>query len=384
MEAVGLTLNRHCYDKFDIQSWRETTVAVYPQLTPAFFDSLTHHLPAHCQLYVLGEPVYKEYRDPDNEQYNAPHCQWLLGSWDAVLLPRWTQWVVRAHIDVTMLRGLPQPYQTACLLHALGRLPSLQLLSLRWTSGQRTQSQLQNHPAILSLSELTDVLPRLTSLHISRMPLFPSFIESLLASSSLQRLQLEDTPVYGLQSDELGLTTHRALRYDSDLVRSVERIARELRGERGNLRVRVALYAAWDEALQETMYVYGEEEHLLDMEERSQLIGPHMHAEAVALIAREQQEQEQDSSEAEEVEPADEAQQWWTPPPDALTHEEQLDYDECEFDEEEDSGDDMRHRPSSHDGYDGSEDDCDEGHDEYDERGKCSFDGFPDISRVHT
>ena len=112
---------------------------MYPQVTPAIFDSLIQHLPEPCRRLIVHDTANKyenddedEYeaeawsddededdeQDEDETQTNAPYCQWLQGSWDAVLLPRYTQWMARATIYIDMLYGLPHPYQRPSPPHA--------------------------------------------------------------------------------------------------------------------------------------------------------------------------------------------------------------------------------------------------------------------------
>ena len=88
LDAVGLVPRRHHYIE-PVESPWVPSVEVHPQLTPALFDRLSDHLPEPCKRHIVDEPVYKEYRDPDTgEAYNEPFCQWLLGCWDAALLPK--------------------------------------------------------------------------------------------------------------------------------------------------------------------------------------------------------------------------------------------------------------------------------------------------------
>ena len=180
LAAVGLVPGRNDY----VDS--ERTYRVYPQLTPAFLDSLARLLPKPCRRCIFSDPTYKEYVEPENgTAYNEPYCQWLLGCWAAVLLPTYTKWIERASIDINMVHGLPQPYQTACLIHALKSMSGVTHLSLQWNNDHRERRELQFHPAPLSLSKLTALLPKLASLHIARMPLFPVMVESLMTRSQV-------------------------------------------------------------------------------------------------------------------------------------------------------------------------------------------------------
>ena len=59
--------------------------------------------------------------------------------------------------------GLPQPYQSACFIHRLKALPLLTQLSVLGNKGRQEGSTLLFHPALPSVSELTEVLPQLAS-----------------------------------------------------------------------------------------------------------------------------------------------------------------------------------------------------------------------------
>ena len=114
-------------------SMRDIECNVCPLLTTAFFDGLAQHLPEQCRRYIFSDARNKEYDDPeDGAAYNEPHCQWLLGCWDAVLLPKCTRWITRASVKLHMVDGLPQPYQTACLIHALSCMSGVTQLTLLW------------------------------------------------------------------------------------------------------------------------------------------------------------------------------------------------------------------------------------------------------------
>ena len=97
----------------------EHAVTVYPQLTPAFFDSLAEHLPEPCDGYIVDSAVLPHRGEENSPEHIQPYCQWLLRCWDAVLLPKWVQWAGRAVVRISMVQGLPQSYQTACLVHTL-------------------------------------------------------------------------------------------------------------------------------------------------------------------------------------------------------------------------------------------------------------------------
>ena len=162
MAAVGLT-EGHKYVVAVGPPADDVEVQVYPLLTPAFFGSLAHHLPEPCRKHILTDPTHRELKAEPGKAYNEPYCQWLLGSWDAVLLPRCTQWTAHALVNIDMMEGLPQSYQTACLIHTLTRMPGVIQLSVDW-EGEWAPSDLQYHPSPSSLAQLTDVLPRLASL----------------------------------------------------------------------------------------------------------------------------------------------------------------------------------------------------------------------------
>ena len=203
MEAVGLVSGRHDYA---VDVYDDPGCNVYPQSTPAFFNELAEYLSEPYRHYMLSNLIYNKrfYRQRDTSAaHNEAYCQWLLGCWDAVLLPKCAQWIVHASININMECGLPQPFQKACLIHALSCMSGVTQLSLQWDSAQWvTRKSLQYHPALLSLSELIAILPKLASLHIDSMPLFGEMIESLMTSCQLQRLWLDNTPVYGLAYSE--------------------------------------------------------------------------------------------------------------------------------------------------------------------------------------
>ena len=231
-------------DRHDNTVRKGTTCDVYPQLTPAFFVRLARLLPESCQRYIFSDPAYEEYLEweDDDMAYNEPYCQWLLGYWDAVLLPKCTQWIARASIDIDMFYGSPHQYQTACLIHALSCMSGVAQLTLWWSKGR--WSQRQYHLALLSLSELTAVLPKLASLHITRTPLFPAMVESLLTRSRLQHLRLGRTPVYGLGRDEIHCKGGAGLFFNyphrwPDASQLIEQRADEKKSERRNRRLRL-------------------------------------------------------------------------------------------------------------------------------------------------
>ena len=84
---------------------------------------------------------------------------------------------------------LPRPYQTACLTHALSRLPGVTCLSLLGDQGASSCQAPVTHR--------TDVLSSLTSPHVSYISLDDSLLEALMRSTALQQLRLDCTPPYG-------------------------------------------------------------------------------------------------------------------------------------------------------------------------------------------
>ena len=139
---------------------------MFPQLTTLSFDRLARLLPEPCRRYIFSDPRRKQYDGPeDGAAYNEPCCQWLLGCWDAVLLPKCTQWITQASVNIDMGQA-SQPYQTACLIHALSCMVGVTQLSLLWNRRAWEARVLQYHPPVLSLWELTAVLPKLASLHV--------------------------------------------------------------------------------------------------------------------------------------------------------------------------------------------------------------------------
>ena len=193
---------------------------------------------------MLEEPDYQEYKDLElGAAYNQPYCQWLLGCWDAVLLPKCAQWIKQVTVIVDMLHGLHQPYQTACLMYALTCVPSVTQLSLQWEREWATTG-LRFHPAPLSVSELTTVLPQLVSLHISALPLFPDMLRSLMESSPLQELRLQDASVYdssSLKIHEDGLYFRYPCRRLAAAAWLSEQAVDDRKAKRANCRLRLAL-----------------------------------------------------------------------------------------------------------------------------------------------
>ena len=230
-----------------------TTCDVYPQLTPAFFNSLAQHLPQPCRQYALDDLHASEKYPRVNERV----CDWLLCCWDPVLLPQCTRWMTRASIQIDMHHNLSQSYQTACLVHALSCMPVVTHLSLLcdkelWEG----EPNYVNHPAPLLLPELTAVLPKLASLHIFCTPLYPESVHSLMARSQLQHLYLQDTPVSALGRHQFGLEVVTPLCFCSSRSptpwqpseqRAAEKVARQR-----NLQLRLALHGRWIAAVRDS------------------------------------------------------------------------------------------------------------------------------------
>ena len=136
-----------------------------------------------------------ELRKGDRDLEEHLRNKWLLGCWDAVLLPRCARWVRRATIDfhlpdcayVVLVRDLPD---IACLRYTLERTPSVAHLSLGY------QEDVWCEPADaprLTLSDLVDALPGLASLHVSSMMRSELLIFELLTTDrcTLQQLYLD-------------------------------------------------------------------------------------------------------------------------------------------------------------------------------------------------
>ena len=235
-----------------------TGCSVYSQLTPAFFDNLVQHLPERSHHIIMNDLI-NVYEDDDDICRNEPFCQWLLGCWDAALLPKCAQWITRATINVDMLYGLPQPYQTACLIHALSRMSGVTQLSLLWEGEQVVTSK---RGMLMSVSELTDILPKLASLHISRLPLYPDMIDSLVSSSALLHLRLSDVPVFGYYEHE-SMDASAFLDFEYGRVEAVQLNglrADEQHAKRTNRRLRLALCEYWERQVLESL---DDLEHLL-------------------------------------------------------------------------------------------------------------------------
>ena len=245
---------------------------VYAQLTPTFFDSLAQHLLESTRL-----PIVLSYNDSDQCR------QWPHGCWDAVLLPKSAQWVGCASIDIDMFPTIRKPNQTACFFHALDRIPGVTQLTVRWQ--QTLIPGIMECPSLTSLSALTTALPKLASLHISRLPLQHEMVSSLTRSSALQHLKLEGTAVYGLDRLPSGLQMQRALHFDFPRQRpSVEQLRQQTADEDGarcrNHRLRQKLCAVWEAAVRDCLHELGDVQHLSEALERCADVRKQVQAEA--------------------------------------------------------------------------------------------------------
>ena len=247
---TGRLLGVHKYSLPDHSSADREEVDVYRGLTLSVFIALAFELDCLRSMFDwVPEPLRQLPMGWDT--LHSPHSQWLLGCWDAALLAACTRSLTRASINLDMSHGLPQPYQTASLLYALSCLPAVTQLSLQWR-GCYIGSEVQCHPAVPSLSDITQLLPGLTSLSITLLPLWPEFLHSLMSASSLQRLRLEQTPVYGMDSGaECNVQPAPSLHFSyparwSDTATPSEQGADEAKARRKNCRLRVALCKWWE------------------------------------------------------------------------------------------------------------------------------------------
>ena len=228
---------------------------VYVQLTRAFFEGLAQHLPEPLRPHLVTTWKYL-------------FCQLTLGCWDAVLLPKCVQWIARSCITIDMAYGLHEPYQTACLFHALAQLPGVTQLSLQWREAWKEGTMAC--PNLVSLTALTTALPKLVSLHISRLPLRLDMVSSLTCSSALQHLQLDSTLVCGLDIQVMGLQTHRRLSFTfPSQCPTVEQLreqrANEDEARRKNRQLRQQLFAVWEKAVRKCWEAVGRPQHLSDV-----------------------------------------------------------------------------------------------------------------------
>ena len=255
-------------------SVRQGKVKIFSRLDPAFFDRLTTFLPC-------WPAVSYHWRFYDDEHWHpeASDWQWLAACYDAVLLPNCVQWVARASINIGLAPRLPHPYQTACLLHALGRLPSVTQLSLTWEGGRSFPAE---YPA--PSTDFTDVLPKLTSLRLSRLPMFERLMLALMSSRQLQHLQLDKTPAYELsdyedESELAGLIFSYPVRWPNAVRTSRQSERDEETGRAANRRLRLALCEHWRKALERCMADIGQSMYVADMLKKCEEVQKQVQAE---------------------------------------------------------------------------------------------------------
>ena len=226
-------------------------VEVYRKLDPYFLEQLTDFLP------YWGTVAVEVENDPEtvcSDSDGEPGNPWLAGCYDALLLPTCVQWIAAASITLNLAPGLPHTWQSACLRLTLGLLPRLTQLALTWNGkiSRWTQQPL--------LTDLTDVLPKLTSLHLSRVPLSKVSMIALIGTSRLQRLRLDQTPMSNFEPpyEEDSTTckaTGRCFSYPakwSEAVQMSGETAVDERAKRAaNFRLRLALCAHFIEELEE-------------------------------------------------------------------------------------------------------------------------------------
>ena len=241
----------------------DQTTLVHPQLTPAFFDRLAHCLPDSCRRHLCMDDSDIIEGENGNSRVAAgmePYCQWLLGCWDAVLLPKYTQWSADVIINIDLVLDLPFPYQTACLFHTLERVAGLTQLRLLCAE-QRVP--LQSRPQIASLSYLTSVLPKLASLLISGMPLPSAAVQEMMESERLLHLRLQLIPVYGLAApgDELSEQFSLLFRYPRRIPhvnQLIQRAADDKWLKQRSRRLRLALCLCWQGSVPDSMQKIGQ------------------------------------------------------------------------------------------------------------------------------
>ena len=235
MAAVGLYEKSTYSDREDNGAHLPTeagqgVVDVYPQLTPQLFDSLLPELqlPATTKRFARDEP----------------YCQWLLGCWDAALLPKCTRWIPLATIVIDTEQGLLLGYQTICFLYTLERMHGVTQLSLIWSGLMTRQNYMEYCHTSVFPEDVIAAMPNLISLHI----------EQLLDNRQLLHLQLEDVPIHGLSywDDACGRPvdfSYPAHPPPTELLRQQK--ADERRAKRINHRLRRALLAMWTDAVLE-------------------------------------------------------------------------------------------------------------------------------------
>ena len=203
-------------------------VKVYPQLTHAFFDSLTEQLPKPCLRYI-----------PDVSQ--CSHSRLRMACWDVVLLPACSQWMERVTIYVDTAHSLSQSHQTVCLMYTLSRLPGITRLSLlcdRWL-----------YQYYAPAADLTDLLPSLTSLHIRRLRVDDCTFDALMWSTTLLQLQLDNILPYNpafsaeWESDDDGMCFSYPQQWPATPPLSGQRVD-EAAARRANRELRLALCAS--------------------------------------------------------------------------------------------------------------------------------------------
>ena len=154
------------------------------------------------------------------------------------------------------------------------------------------------------------MLPKLISLSINRMPLFPATIEWLMESSQLQHLRLDKVMVYGHGWDLSELDPVAPLTFDypchwSDTSQVSKPTADEQQAKRRNRRLRLKVWRRWDQAVQKCVRYFGHEVHLDDMSERCGTAQKQLQAEVDEAAG----DNEEDSSDHRESEP-DEPDEW--------------------------------------------------------------------------
>ena len=219
-------------------------VQVYPQLTPALFDRLFAHLPALRRCRLIDDAP----RDKSGHRHNEPYCQWLLGRVDAALLPKYVQWTAHATISIKE-RQPPQPCQRESLLYTLQHMPGVTQLSLLLS--EDSTFNFDSSSLSMSLPELTSVLPKLVSLSVRRLPLQSDVSQSLLLSSPLQHLRLDDILVNGGAGHWFlpQMPFEYPLQWPPEPVQQSGVGVDDRNASRANRRLRLALCAHWERIL---------------------------------------------------------------------------------------------------------------------------------------
>ena len=220
---------------------RNENVEVYLRLKRELFDYIFDCLP--CSDFIINHPSH------ENDEPRV----WLLGCYDAVLLRRCAQWITRASINIDPAVKVPQRWETACLKYNLGLMRGVTQLSLTWP-----RNQLSTYPKLST--DLTDMLPRHTSLAISRLPLSVPFMLALMDGARLQQLRLDKTrlgsftPVRQRAGPNNPTHTHLLCFSCPAQWPDVVQMSRETTGDEkakraANRRLRLALSAHWKKAL---------------------------------------------------------------------------------------------------------------------------------------